>query len=69
MEKLYYKEVNNDYLISCDDTFIDIIERVQKSIVNLYYDSDIKEYIKDNISNYDFELIKIDYWWNWYFNW
>lgn len=48
---IYFKKLDNQYLISTTETLEDVIEFVSKNIINKYYDGLIKKYIRENIIN------------------
>lgn len=48
---IYFKENENQYIVSTTETLEDVIEFVSKAIVDNYYEGSIKNYIKDNIVN------------------
>ena len=45
MEKLYYKENANDYVIKTEKYDSMIIERIKKDILKEYYMNDLKYYL------------------------
>lgn len=46
---IYFKERENQYVISSTETLEDAIEFVSKSLIDKYYDGSIENYINENI--------------------
>ena len=48
---IYFKENEDQYIVSTTETLEDVIEFVSKAIVDNYYEGSIVKYIKENIVN------------------